>query len=301
MASRRIPSAAVAQHRDACAQQWTLPRDHRRLRAPRHPRHLAVARPGRARRASRKPRSASATRDSTVTGLCRGGMFPRRDARGPRAALDDNRRAIDEALALGARCLVLVVGGLPKDASGSPRRRTSPARARWCATASASCSTTRGRRGMPLAIEPLHPMYAADRACVNTLAQALDLCDALAPERRRRRSASRSTSITSGGIPLLEAQIARAGARRPPARLSHLRLARADDRPAERPRHDGRRRHRPAAHPRLDGSRRLSRHARGRDLFRRELVEARPRRGAGHLPASVTRTARRVHEAGAGR
>src|SRR5262249_42042491 len=33
--------------------------------------------------------------------------------------------------------------------------------------------------GMPLAIEPLHPMYAADRACVNTLEQALDLCDAL--------------------------------------------------------------------------------------------------------------------------
>ena len=88
-----------------------------------------------------------------VTGYCRGGMFPALDASGRRAARDDNRRAVDEALALGARCLVLVVGGLPKDAAG-----------------------------MPLAIEPLHPMYAADRACINTLGQANDLCDEVAPE-----------------------------------------------------------------------------------------------------------------------
>ena len=35
---------------------------------------------------------------------------------------------------------------------------------------------------MPLAIEPLHPMYAADRACINTLKQALDVCDAIETE-----------------------------------------------------------------------------------------------------------------------
>ncbi len=50
----------------------------------------------------------------TVTGLCRGGMFPAADEAGRRAALDDNRRAVDEAAAIGAQCLVLVVGGLPK-------------------------------------------------------------------------------------------------------------------------------------------------------------------------------------------
>src|SRR5215475_4572834 len=50
----------------------------------------------------------------TVTGLCRGGMFPAADQAGRRAALDDNRRAIDEAAAIGAQCLVLVVGGLPQ-------------------------------------------------------------------------------------------------------------------------------------------------------------------------------------------
>ena len=36
---------------------------------------------------------------------------------------------------------------------------------------------------MPLAIEPLHPAYAADRACVNTTKQALDICDRLDPQR----------------------------------------------------------------------------------------------------------------------
>jgi len=36
---------------------------------------------------------------------------------------------------------------------------------------------------MPLAIEPLHPAYAADRACVNTTKQALDICDQLDPQR----------------------------------------------------------------------------------------------------------------------
>ena len=50
-----------------------------------------------------------------VTGYCRGGMFPAIDGAGRAAARDDNRRAVDEALTLGAACLVLVVGGLPKD------------------------------------------------------------------------------------------------------------------------------------------------------------------------------------------
>src|SRR5690606_18609522 len=50
----------------------------------------------------------------TVTGLCRGGMFPAETAEGRRQAIDDNLRAIDEAAAIGAKCLVLVVGSLPQ-------------------------------------------------------------------------------------------------------------------------------------------------------------------------------------------
>ncbi|MGH2690495.1 MAG: sugar phosphate isomerase/epimerase family protein, partial [Actinomycetota bacterium] len=79
----------------------------------------------------------------------------------------------DEAAALGARCLVLVVGGLPpgsKDLAG--------ARAQVRDGIGALLPHARAA-GVPLALEPLHPMYAADRACVNTLAQANDLCDDL--------------------------------------------------------------------------------------------------------------------------
>ncbi|HEY1365151.1 MAG TPA: sugar phosphate isomerase/epimerase family protein [Xanthobacteraceae bacterium] len=109
----------------------------------------------------------------TVTGLCRGGMFTAADQAGRRAALDDNRRAVDEAAAIGARCLVLVVGGLPRDS-----RDLAGARSQVRDALGALLPHAR-QAGVPLAIEPLHPMYAADRACVNTLAQANDLCDEL--------------------------------------------------------------------------------------------------------------------------
>ena len=108
-----------------------------------------------------------------VTGLCRGGMFPATDNAGLAAAIDDNRRAIDEAAALGADCLVMVVGGLPGTSKDLPA-----ARGLIADGLAAVLPHARACR-MPLAIEPLHPMYAADRACVNTLEQALDLCDAL--------------------------------------------------------------------------------------------------------------------------
>ena len=110
----------------------------------------------------------------TVTGLCRGGMFPAAAAAGRRAALDDNRRAVDDAATLGAQCLVLVVGGIVaglKDLPGA-RRMVFDGIAELLEYA-------RGK--VPLAIEPLHPMYCADRACVNTIDQALDICDAVEP------------------------------------------------------------------------------------------------------------------------
>ena len=100
-------------------------------------------------------------------------MFPASDEAGRRAALDDNRRAIDEAAAIGAQCLVLVVGGLPK---GS--RDLADAR-RQVHDGIAALLPYARQADVPLAIEPLHPMFAADRACVNTLAQAHDLCDEL--------------------------------------------------------------------------------------------------------------------------
>lgn len=109
----------------------------------------------------------------TVTCLCRGGMFPAPDAAGRKTALDDNKRAVDEAVAIGARCLVLIAGGLPKGSKDLPGAHQQVKEG-----LAALLEYARPAK-MPLAIEPLHPMYAADRACVNTLAHALDLCDRL--------------------------------------------------------------------------------------------------------------------------
>ena len=108
-----------------------------------------------------------------VSALCRGGMFTAPDAVGRQAALDDNRRAVDEAVAIGAQCLVLVVGGLPVES-----KDLVDARAQVRDSIGQLLDYARSCN-IPLAIEPLHPIYAADRACVNTLAQANDLCDEL--------------------------------------------------------------------------------------------------------------------------
>ena len=148
-----------------------------------------------------------------LSGYCRGGMFPAADDAGLTAAMDDNFRAVDEACELGSPCLVLVVGGLPGALEGrAAHRDISLARAQVTDGIARLLDYARPRK-MPLAIEPLHPMYAAERACVNTLEQALDICDALDP-----------ASAGALGVvvdvyhvwwdPKLREQIQRAGARR---------------------------------------------------------------------------------------
>lgn len=122
--------------------------------------------------------AARAVRESglAVTGLCRGGMFPAADRAGIDAAHEENRRAVEEAHELDAACLVLVCGGL---AAGS--RDIAGAR-KMVADGIARLLPEARQAGVKLAIEPLHPMYAADRNCVNTLGQALDLCEQLDPD-----------------------------------------------------------------------------------------------------------------------
>ncbi|MEU8988812.1 sugar phosphate isomerase/epimerase family protein [Streptomyces sp. NPDC048558] len=107
----------------------------------------------------------------TVTTLCRGGFFTAIDPAERAAALDDNRRAVDEAATLGTDVLVLVSGGLPagsKDLHGARER---------IADALAVLGPYAEDHGVKLAIEPLHPMYASDRCVVSTLTQALDLAE----------------------------------------------------------------------------------------------------------------------------
>jgi sugar phosphate isomerase/epimerase len=106
-----------------------------------------------------------------VSSLCRGGFFTDGDPARRAAALADNRAAIDEAAALGARTLVLVPGGLPpgdKDISAARSR---------VADAVAELVPYAHERGVTLGIEPMHPIYAADRGVVSTLAQALDIAE----------------------------------------------------------------------------------------------------------------------------
>lgn len=148
-----------------------------------------------------------------LSGYCRGGMFPADPDR--RAEVrDDNRRAVDEAVALGAPCLVLVVGGLPQfSRPGSPPSKDiALARAQVEDGIAELLEHARGA-GMPLAIEPLHPMYAADRACVNTMRHALDLCDRLDPQ----GTGALGVALDVYHVwwdPELEAQIRRAGRNR---------------------------------------------------------------------------------------
>ena len=145
-----------------------------------------------------------------LSGYCRGGMFTADDAHRS-AVRDDNRRAVDEAAALGASCVVLVVGGLPQYSrpGSAPSKDIVAARAQ-VHDALADLLDYAKQAKMPLAIEPLHPAYAADRACVNTTKQALDLCDALDPS----RSGALGVALDVYHIwwdPELLPQIARAG------------------------------------------------------------------------------------------
>lgn len=142
-----------------------------------------------------------------LSGYCRGGMFTSEGAH------DDNLRALDEACTLGAPCLVLVVGGLPGALAGKPQHKDIGAARRQVTDGIARLLEAARERGMPLAIEPLHPMYAADRACINTLAQALDVCDALDPA----GSGALGVAVDLYHVwwdPLLQAQIQRAGRER---------------------------------------------------------------------------------------
>ena len=104
--------------------------------------------------------------DLKVTGLCRGGFFAEKNWK------DDNLRAIEEAHELGAPALILVVGGMP---GGSKDLASARKHIQDCI---GQVLPHARKAGVPLAIEPLHPMQVT-RAAVNTLEQALDMCDAL--------------------------------------------------------------------------------------------------------------------------
>ena len=138
-----------------------------------------------------------------VTGYCRGGLFAASGREKFQDAVDDNKRMIDEAAAIGAECIVVIGGGL---APGS--RDLADARKIFAEGLAAILPHARSC-GVPLALEPMHPMYAADRGCITTLKEMLDIADVHGND-------GLGVAIDTYHVwwdPELEAQIARAGKR----------------------------------------------------------------------------------------
>lgn len=102
-----------------------------------------------------------------VSSVCRGGMFPAPTKEERRKNIEDNYRAADEAAALGADSLVLVVGGCADLGLSTARAMVVDGVAALVPYAQ--------ERGLRIGLEPLHPMYVADRSVLNTIAQALEL------------------------------------------------------------------------------------------------------------------------------
>jgi len=107
----------------------------------------------------------------SVVSLCRGGFFPSSTKAGRDKAINDNRRAIDEAAAIGAPLIVLVCGAVPGMPLSEARKQI--------LDGISECLSYAASAGVKLSIEPLHPMYADDRSAVNTLKQANDMANSL--------------------------------------------------------------------------------------------------------------------------
>ena len=112
--------------------------------------------------------------DLTIVSLCRGGFFAHKELNKRKAAIDDNKRAIEEAAELGTSMIVLVCGADPAQSLEESRKQIHDGIAALIPDASAA--------GVKLTIEPLHPMYADARSAINTLSQANDMAEALHSE-----------------------------------------------------------------------------------------------------------------------
>jgi len=107
-----------------------------------------------------------------VPAYVRGGFFPGLEPAERQQAIDQNRSILDEAAALKAAQVVLVVGAIPGLPLVEARKQV--------AGGISACLPHAESVGVKLSIEPLHPMYAADKSCVNRMAEARAICAALA-------------------------------------------------------------------------------------------------------------------------
>ncbi len=107
-----------------------------------------------------------------VVSLCRGGFFPADTPEARQEAIDDNKKAIEEAAAIGAPLVVLVCGAVPGMDLEEGRH--------WIAEGITAVLPDAKAAGVKLSIEPLHPLYADSRSAINTMKQANDMVDKLA-------------------------------------------------------------------------------------------------------------------------
>jgi sugar phosphate isomerase/epimerase len=104
-----------------------------------------------------------------IVSLCRGGFFPNKEKEKRKLAIEDNLKAIEEAVDLGTQLIVLVCGADPVQSLEDSRMQIQEGIQTILPQAEAA--------GIKLAIEPLHPMYADTRSAINTLAQANDMAE----------------------------------------------------------------------------------------------------------------------------
>jgi sugar phosphate isomerase/epimerase len=109
-----------------------------------------------------------------LSGYCRSTYIPALTMAEFRANIEANKRALDDAATLGAPAFVMVVGSLPAGSKDLASARNQVKEA--CAELAAYGASV----GVGIALEPLHPVYAADRSCLTLLSEALDWCDVIA-------------------------------------------------------------------------------------------------------------------------
>jgi sugar phosphate isomerase/epimerase len=107
----------------------------------------------------------------SLSGYCRSTYIPANSEAEFRANVEANKRALEDAAVLGAPCFVMVVGGLP---SGSKNLNAARQQVKEAMAELAAFSKP---LGVKIALEPLHPVYAAERSCLTLLSEALDWCD----------------------------------------------------------------------------------------------------------------------------
>jgi sugar phosphate isomerase/epimerase len=140
-----------------------------------------------------------------LSGYCRSTYIPANSIQQFKANIESNKRALDDAATLESPCFVMVVGGLPQ---GSKDLSAARAQVR---EATAELANYGQMVGVKIALEPLHPVYAAERSCLTLLSEALDWCDALEGKVDDPQIGVAIDCYHVWWDPSLEQQIARAG------------------------------------------------------------------------------------------